>query len=97
MNGAASDRNEGFHRGRVQTPSELFFLGLLALDHRYCQQLLVDPRVKAQNLEHLFVSLFARGMCGVPLLPKELTGAQERRRVLKLPTHHIRPLVELER
>ena len=48
-------------------------------------------RVRKQKVKHL------RGEGGVALLPEELAGADEGRGVLKLPAHHVCPLVQPQR
>ena len=57
----------------------------------------VDPGIEVQDLEHLLLGLWEGGKGGVALLPQELACADEGCRVLELPAHHIRPLVQPQR
>ena len=90
-------RHERLHRRRVQTARELLLLGLAALDPGHGEQLLVDARVVVKDLQHLLLRLLLRRVRAVALLPQELARADERRRVLELPAHHVRPLIQTQR
>ena len=57
----------------------------------------VDLGIEVQDLQHLLLGFWQGGKGGVALLPQELAGADEGRRVLELPAHHIRPLVQPQR
>ena len=104
---AAVRGDERLHRGGVEPPRELLLLRLAALNHGHRQQLLVDARVVVQDLQHLLLRLLLRRERAVALLrlggiprfhlPEELPRADERRRVLELPPHDVRPLVQTQR
>lgn len=64
---------------------------------RDSEQLTVHPGVEVQDLVHLLLSLGVSGKGGVALLPQELARADEGRRVLEFPAHHIGPLVQPQR
>lgn len=107
LHGAAVRGDEGLDGGRVEPPRELLLLRLAALNHGHRQQLLVHARVVVQDLQHLLLRLLLRReravallpLGGIPriYLPEELARADERRRVLELPPHDVRPLVQTQR
>ena len=63
---------------------------------RHGQEVSVHFGVQVQDLIHLLLSLRLGGKGCVALLPQELAGADEGRRVLELPAHHICPLIQAQ-
>ena len=84
-------------RSRVEGPRKLLRLALPPFDHGNRQQVGIHPGVQLQDLPHLVLGLLARAERRVPLLPQELAGADERRRVLELPSHDVGPLIQAQR
>lgn len=57
------------------------------------KKLFVDAPVKFKDVLHFSIRGFFVRVCSVPLLPKELSGPDERRWVLELPPDDIVPLI----
>lgn len=86
----------GLDRSSVEGPGELLGLGLCALNHRDCKEVLVNLPVELENCVDKGIGF---GLCSVgsmALLPEEFAGANERRRMLELPPDDAGPLVEQE-
>ena len=94
---SADGGNETLDGGRVVCARELLVDGLGTLDDRNGKELLVDGRIVVQNLHDFLASLLLGHVCGVTLLPQELSRTEERHGVLELPSDNVVPLVELER
>ena len=94
LDASAAHGNVEFNSCRILRTSEAFICGFTSSDDRAGQELFVDLCIDLLNLvlEHSCILLSC--MRGMPLLPEELTSANERRRVLELPSNDVGPLVE---
>ena len=86
LNGSAGRGDVRFHSGGEISAREFLLLCLPSPDDGHCQKTLIHLGVKLEDLHDLLLSLGLLGEGCVALLPKELTGSEERLRVLKLPT-----------
>ena len=66
------------------------------LDNRHGHEILGKVGIDIEHTTSLGLGLLASSMCGVPLLPQELGGAQEEAGA-HLPTEHVGPLVAQDR
>lgn len=94
---SARGGDETFHSGGVITTGKLFLLGLFTGDDGHSEDIFVDLSVELENVEDFLVSIGLVEEGGVAFLPEELSGTEERLRVLEFPSNDRVPLVELER
>ena len=94
LDASATDGDVKLHSSSVLCASEALICGLTTSDDRAGQELFVDLCIDLLNLVLEHSSILLRCVCCMPLLPEELTSANEWRWVLKLPSDDIGPLVE---
>lgn len=94
LHGPPIRRDKSFHSGSVQSPRELLVLGLHSLSHGHRQQLFIGLSIEVEDSIDSLVAVLFSGVCGVPFLPEELSGPDERSGVFELPTDDIGPLVQ---
>jgi hypothetical protein len=96
LNSSATGRHKRFHSGRKVTTGKLLLLSFSALDNRNGHQSLVDLCVQFQDVVHLLDSFLLISVGSVTLLPQELSGAEERLRMLKLPPLQVTLRTEIQ-
>src|SRR5262249_51311030 len=80
----------------MMSTSKLFFLSLLAFDHRQGDIFLGESAVNTKHSQRLFLRVLIRRMRRVPLLPEELRSPQKQPRT-HFPPDDVAPLVDQQR
>ena len=94
LNTTATDRNVEFNCSSVLSTCETLIFRLTSSDDRAGQELFVDLSIDFLNLVLEHGSVLFSSVGSVTFLPEELTSADERSRVLELPSDDIGPLVK---
>ena len=97
LNTTATDRNVEFNCSSVLSTCETLIFRLTSSDDRAGQELFVDLSIDFLNLVLEHGSVLFSSVGSVTFLPEELTSADERSRVLELPSDDIGPLVKEQR
>jgi hypothetical protein len=85
LDATAGCRDVSLNSGSVITACKLLFLSLLSLHDWDGQEILIDFFIQVNNVMDLPFCLLVGGIRRMALLPQELTGAQERLRMLEFP------------
>jgi hypothetical protein len=97
LNTSAVRGDVTFNGCSVVTSSKLLVVCLLTANDRNSKKLLVHPSIQLQDLQDfLSCQLFGK-VSSVAFLPQELSGSEERGRLLSLPAHNGVPLVQSKR
>lgn len=94
---ASGSRDEALHGRRVQSTCELLLLGLDTGNDRDSEKVLVYFAVELEDLTHFRVGFRLCEVSGVSFLPEEFACAEERLRVLELPSDDAVPLIQFQR